>query len=422
MSHASPIEVPEIPIPKVDPFGPSPRIEHDGYLVMALPDSDLEGLRCFHFVVKRTCAFEPEGRAEPVDRQARLNTADLHYEDADPYSADLRQETELGPPRGGTDIGISGHVYAPGGEATHCYPAVQVDSHRAEILAIGDRFAAVDTAGKAHISRPLPFAVRPLRYALAYGGVDHQHPLAPLVCRSNPLGVGFLVGPAEGDPPREMWTPMPNFEDAKRPLDRDTLVIPLQKELPLRPPAGFGWIPKHWEPRASLAGMPESTKPYWIMAHGEHDPEGRHFRAMTPGFHRGANPALQLPHLKGTEAITLKHMHPEQEEIRFRLPGLSPRLRISINGASLVPVSLELSTVHVEADLGEVQLTWRGTVMRPDSLESLDALKRLEYEVDGVPTLPAPLIGTGFPIELMSGELPPGLLDLSPLERLRGIE
>ncbi len=416
------IEVPQIEIPDIDPFGPPPKIEHDGYLVMALPDSDLDGLRCFHFAVKRTCRFTAEGRAEPILRQARLVAADVHFEDADPYAAALRYESDLGPPKGGTDVVINGHVYAPGGEATHCYPAVQVGSHRTEILAIGDRYAAVDTAGKAHISRPAPFAVRPLRYSLAYGGVDHQHPLAPLPCRSNPLGVGFLVGPAEGDPPREMWTPMPTFEDPKNLLDRDNLVIPLQKELPLRPPAGFGWIPKHWEPRASLAGMPESTKPYWILAHGDHDPEGEHFRAMNPAFHRGANPALQLGRLAGDEAITLKHMTADREEVRFRLPGLNPRLAISINGEALQAVALELSTVHVEADLGEVQLCWRGTLQKPDSLESLDALKRLEYEVDGVPTLPAPLIGTGFPIELMKGELPPGYLDLSPLERLKGLE
>lgn len=412
------------PVAPKTPAGPLPGagpVEHDGYLVMCLPDSDLDGLQRFHFAVKRTCAFELEGKAEPARWQQRLVPADTHFEGGDPFTSAVQQATETAPPFGGTDVAVVGHAWAPGGEATHFYPSVQVGSHSHRILAIGDRVAVVDCEGKAHISRPRPFGCRPIRYEYAYGGVDQQHPAAPVPCPSNPIGVGFLLGPGDGHPPHEAWTPMPNFEDPDRVYDRDTLVVPSTRDRPVRPPAGFGWIPAHWEPRSLKAGMPESTRRFWLMAHADHDPEGEQFRALDPSFWRAANPGLQLPLLRGDETVTLTHLHPSRESYRFRLPGLDPKLAIAINGEKARPVPLELSMVHIDADLGEVQLVWRGTLPRPEYLEGLHTLTRMEYEVDGVPVLPAALVGTGFPIELMRGELPPGTLDLSALDRLKEV-
>lgn len=396
-------------------------VEHDGYLVTCLPDSDLDGLRCFHFVVKRTCAYEPDGRAEPARWQRRLMATDLHFEDGDPFTSSVRWATEFGPPLGGTDVAVVGHAHAPGGEARHFHPSVRVGDHVHRILAIGDRIAFIDRQGRAHISRPRPFAVRPVRYEHAYGGVDRQTAAGPVPCLSNPIGAGFVMAALEHQEGSETWVVMPNFEDPERPWDRDSLVAPGGRDRPMRSPAGFGWIPATWEPRALKAGMPESTRRFWVMVHHDTDPKGEQFRAVAPDFWRSANPGLQLPRLEGHEAVTLTHLHPTRESLRFRLPGLRPALSIAINGERARPVPLELAMVHVEADLEQVDLVWRGTLQRPPHLEGLHALTRLEYEVDGHPVLPAALVGRGFPIELMKGELPPGTLDLSALARLKEV-
>lgn len=400
---------------------PGPSVEHDGYLVTCLPDSDLDGLKSLHFAVKRTCAYDIDGRAEPIRHQARLVASDSRFEDAAPFGASVHRAAEGGPPFGGTDVAIVAHAHAPGGEAQHFFPAVQIGAHRHRILAIGDRVAVVDRRGRAHISRPRPLSVRPIRYEYAYGGVDRHHPGGPLPCPGNPLGVGFLLGPADGAEPHEAFAVMPNFEDADRPYDRDTLVLPATRDREVRGPAGFGWVPAHWEPRALYAGMPESTRSVWTLVHGDTDPEGERFKAVDPRFWRAANPGLQLPALSGDEPVTLDHMHPRFESVRFRLPGLSPTLAVAINGDALQRVPLELSMVHIEADSQRVELVWRGSLPKPAALEGLHTLKRLEYEVDGRPELPAALVGQGFPIELMRGELPPGTVDLSALDRLREV-
>jgi len=406
------------PPPTLPGAGP---VEHDGYLVMCLPDSDLDGLQRFHFAVKRTCAYDIEGRAEPSRWQQRLVPTDVHFEDGDPFSSSVRQATEMAPPFGGTDVAVVGHAYAPGGEATHFYPSVQVGSHTHRILAIGDRTVVVDRQGRAHISRARPFRVRPIRYEYAYGGVDHHNIAAPVPCPSNPIGTGFLLGPPENGEPLEAWAAMPNFEDPDNVYDRDSLVVPAVRDMPLRPPAGFGWIPATWTPRADKAGMPESTRPAWLLAHGDHDPDGAQFKAVEPAFWRAANPGLQLPLLKGDETVTLTHLDPTRESIRFRLPGLDPKLAIAINGEKARAVPLELSMVHIDADLRQIQMTWRGTLPRPEFLEGLHTLTFFLYDLECSELLTCALVGTGFPIELMKGELPPGTVDLSALDRLREV-
>lgn len=406
----------------MSPAHTTPFVWHDGYLVMCSPESDLDGLQRFHFSVKRTCVFAPDGRAEPADRQQRPLAADRHFEEGDPFTASVQQASELGPPLGGTDVAVIGHACAPGGEATHFYPSVQVGSHRHRILAIGDRVAVIDREGRAHISPPQPFHVRPVRYEYAYGGVDHQCVAAPVPCLTNPLGTGFVLGPLQDAEPREAWTPMPNFEHPDQLLDRDSLRMPATREQPARRPAGFGWIAPTWAPRAQMAGLPESTRRLWQRVHGDTDPEGTAFRPLDPAYWRAANPGLQCPLLGGDEGVVLTHLHQTHESLRFRLPGLRPALRVALNGEAAQAVPVQLSMVHVEVDEQCVQLVWRGTLPRPAHLEGLHALTRMEYEVDGRPVLPAALVGTGFPIELMRGELPAGVLNLAALDRLAEVQ
>jgi hypothetical protein len=95
---------------------------------------------------------------------------------------------------------------------------------------------------------------------------------------------------------------------------------------------------------------------------------------------------------------------------------MRPNLRAAFNDGPMTQVALSLATVTIDPELEEVVLQWRGTLPVPETLKSLDALKRLPMELDGELTVPAPLLGTSFPPALLEGgESGPELLDLRGL-------
>ncbi|MCA9543671.1 MAG: DUF2169 domain-containing protein [Myxococcales bacterium] len=404
---------------------PRDRIEHDGWLAMFVPDSTLEGLQAFHFIVKRTYTFAPDEIAEPTTWQQAIHLSDQHFEGAGPYEAALRYENELLPPKPGTDVFVTATCYPPGGEARFCYPEVRVaDAHRSRLAVFGDRTAVIKAGQTPLFSAAEKFSALPVRYEFAYGGVDRQHSLAPILCPTNPVGTGYLVQPIDGAPARDQWAVLPNIEWPDRLLTPETLFVGTKdRKTELRPPAGFGPIPRYWEPRASRAGMPADAKPFWkLLYEDKPSVNDEHFLEMQPEFWRSANGGLVLPvHLEGHEKLVLTHLHREREELVIRLPIKNPTLRTAINDEAMQPVPLKLDTVHVEVELGELALVWRGSVPKPASLETLAELERVLMEIDGELILPAPLLGTGFPLELLTGDFPgQAILDALPKPPKKG--
>jgi hypothetical protein len=404
-----------------NPGRPRPYVEHDGYLVMFVPDSDLDGLKSFHLVIKRTYHIAPDQRLERTTWQRQICQGDEYFDGAGPFESSLRTETELGPPKAATDIIVNATCYAPGGEATHCYPEVRVGKHLKRLIVIGNRIATIRAGKDPEFTPAQKFSALPVRYEYAYGGVDQQHSMAPLMCPTNPLGMGYLVAGLDADPPRDRWTVMPNIEDPENLIQPGSLLVPSVQDAKVREPAGLGWVPRHWEPRALLAGMPAGAKPLWQKLFGDKDKEGKHFKELQAGFWNGAPRGLQVPLLEGHEKISLKHLHRTREEFALVLPMDQPRLRVGINDTELQKVAVKLNTVQIEVEKGEVYLSWRGTLPAPNGLKSLEDLTRVLLEVDGQLVLPAPLVGTGFPIDLLTGAFPgPDLLELKGLPKPGG--
>ena len=404
-----------------DPGRPRPYVEHDGYLVTFVPDSDLDGLRSFHLIVKRTYHLVPDQRLERAKWQRQICLADEYFEGGNPFDVSVRTETELGPPKPFTDVVVNATCYAPGGEATHCYPEVRAGKYLKRLIVVGNRVAIVRPGQDPAFTPAQKFSALPVRYEYAYGGVDRQHSMSPLMCPTNPVGTGYLVAPLDADPPRDRWVVMPNIEDPVDLIQPDSLIVPAAQGAKVREPAGFGWVPRHWEPRSLLAGMPAGAKPLWDKLFGEADKEGKHFKELQPAFWNGASRGLQVPLLEGHEKLSLKHLHKSREEVALVLPMDQPRLRVGVNDVALQKVPLKLNTVQIEVERGEVYLGWRGTLPAPEGLKSLEDLKRVLLEVDGELTLPAPLVGTGFPIDLLTGAFPgPDILDLKGLPKPGG--
>jgi len=88
------------------------------------------------------------------------------------------------------------------------------------------------------LSRPEPFVKMPIDWRRTYGGTDSEAS-KPDWDQRNPIGTGFAVNPQ-----RLIGKTGPNFEYPDAPyVDHRS-----------GKPAGFGPVPRHWQPRARYAG------------------------------------------------------------------------------------------------------------------------------------------------------------------------
>lgn len=384
-------------------------VSHDGYQVQYLPQNGADRLESFHFVVKRSYRIATP-MLEPLKLQRPLNMADVYYDgsEPDPLRTPLRYETDLMPPKPGCDVILNGHCYAPGGEAIQCVASLQVGDHPAKrVRVIGDRSAWLPKGQRrARLTPARPFSVRPLRWEYAYGGVDLQAQAGLAMHPANPSGVGFWAAPFPGSdlPLTDHFGPLPNLEDPDRPLDVDAMLVDIAKWEDGPQPWGFGWVPKQWAPRSDKAGIDPQMRGMWDLVHKAPIPglSKLPVREMDPSYVNGAPPGQVIPHPHGGERVVLLNVHPTEERLVFRLPVDRPKLRWSTGEEALAPVKLKMDTVTIEPDVMIVDVIWRGTLPCPEGF-SLDQFTRPPIiEVDGRETLPAQLLDTGFPLDLLT--------------------
>lgn len=405
-------------LPGPNPQFPRHFVRHDGYQVQYLPQNGKEGkLEAFYFVVKRSYDLEP-GKARPALMQRPLHTADKYFEAGlDPLRSPMRYETDLMPPKAACDVIVNGHCYAPGGEAVQAVCSVQVgDNAPKRVRVIGDRSAwQPRNARKAAITPARPFSVMPLRWDYAFGGVDEQADTGLAIHPANPSGVGFWAKPAPGAeadaPAPDHYGPLPNLEHPDHPLQLDAMLQDPVDWKKAPPPWSTGWVPKHWEPRAGRAGVDPKVRPMWdlfaksplLKKAGIEMP----VREMDPRFFNGAPPGQVIPYPIGGELVVLEHMHPTEQQLRFRLPTDHPRLRWSLGGdAPMQPVALKIDTLTIEPDLMALDVCWRGRLPVPEGTSIAKMKHAPIIEVDGQLTAPAQLLDSGFPMELITEAKP----------------
>jgi hypothetical protein len=98
-----------------------------------------------------------------------------------------------------------------------------------------------------------------------------------------------------------------------------------------------------------------------------------------PAFFNGASPGLALPRLRGDEPVRVLGMHPSGER-RFRLPGVTPDIRIAFRDEAL-EVRTHLHTLWIRADEDRVWMVWAASARPPVRLP-LTLPTREEPEVD----------------------------------------
>jgi hypothetical protein len=227
---------------------------------------------------------------------------------SDVPSPSVRFEADRVPFKPRTDIVLVGRAYAPGGTpVTQLMAGLRVGRLGYGAIVFGDRVWQWQTLGAPTISAPQPFTSKELVYERAFGGIDGP---GGMYCNENLVGTGFI-----GKKTRERidGLRLPNLEDPRNPIhtwdSRPT-------------PVGFGFYGRGWMPRLAYAGT--------------YDDKYRAERApampddFSYAFFNGAHPALQVEgYLRGDEDVVLLNVCPHDPEMRFRLPGIMPRITVS---------------------------------------------------------------------------------------------
>ena len=180
-----------------------------------------------------------------------------------------------------------------------------------------------------------------LIYERAFGGWDRSHPNPDKHTFEprNPVGVGF--GYPNGNP--EEPVQLPNLEDPQRPWKH-------WRDRP--PPAGFGFISPHWQPRASFAGTygkkwDKTRKPLLPT-----DFDRRFFNSASPGL-------IAPGYLRGDEPVVIINASPGGR-MAFNLPGVPPPwCEVELRGGKTAVLQTNLDTAIINTDDNLVFLIWR---------------------------------------------------------------
>lgn len=237
------------------------------------------------------------------------------------------------------DILLRGSCYTPDGRPMpRCPVGFQVGTWRKALWVVGQRTWREGFFG-AKASEPMPFRQMSLSYSHSFGG-----PGFPF----NPVGRGLGT------------VTLPNIESPNEP-------IRTPRDRPA--PAGFGPINAEWFPRFSKRSRKSGAT--WLKTRAPAFPPDFDWT-----FFNEAPEDQQLQgYLKGDEWLRLQNLHRTHPVLETRLPGLRIRCFVDDREERLREVSMNLDTLVVDTDAGQVLLTWRGVTPVSDcELEDVTAL------------------------------------------------
>lgn len=301
--------------------------------------------------------FQIPENGEPVrlaEEQAPLVMADTFT--GEPGLSAPVYEVDFALRKNRCDVLLNGSAHAPGGRpAPRVEVGVRVNGMAKSFTVVGDRVWQAGASGIG-ASTPIPFAVMPISYDRAFGGVDNrdQNPANHAAFMPNPVGRGFHKDL------RASWvdsTPVPNTEETNR-----AVVMPNDQKYR---PMAFGPIGRGWAPRAKLAGTYDDA---WLKDHFPFLPPD-----FDDGYYQAAPADQQIPHPPGGEEIVLVNLSPSGR-MAFELPAFDAPIHFFPKNGEREDGKLVLDTIVLEPDLRRFQLTWRAT--RP--------LKKNLYEIANI--------------------------------------
>jgi hypothetical protein len=372
---------------------------------MQLSGEDDEGNAILSVVVKRTYRLAVRSDGETADclladEQLPLHT--LVVDEADPEI--VVQEADIYPCKPLSDVVVRGHAYPPG-KAAQFRAAVSVGTITKSLEIVGDRRCTQSATGQIVFGEPAPFEKMPLRYDLAYGGIDRVaegkfgNPYATIIPYLSPdlqgsrhspyryprngVGRGYVI---EATPEALEALDLPNLEDPTDRLSPERLAVGSTRRWPSMPlPWGTDWLSLACFPRIGFLGGTPSYEPF----QGEFPEVRRGFmpagyprrgsqQEMWHGSARNAGSlGLQLgpftPENIGSIEFRLENLHPRQQSLSFRLPEGGPKISVDGRSGKLVATAPVLHHVVIEPDLDQLSVVWRGAApaLRRYMLEEL---------------------------------------------------
>jgi len=353
-----------------------------------LPGQTPEGQHIISVLVKRTYDIQRDGTCTRAERDFKIYAGDAFY--GDPMNSTVRFEADFVPFKLATDVVFNGKVYAPRGQpVAEMHAEISIGETRKSVLVTGDRTCHFQPGAAPAFSDPVPFVSMDLRYERAYGGVDiYSDPRMPFPYMRNPLGRGFAVKNVEK---AIRGLTLPNIEDPDNPLTPELLCCGAFDAWERQPhPAGFGWFPKTWLPRAQFAGvMPadraaeqELRQVYTKLV----PPEHRELYAKTRlpemnfRFFNGASAGLTVPYLRGGESIHTLNLTPGGP-FSFCIPEDPVRIGVDL-GAGFEEPPVLMHTVMIRGEDFQVDLVWRGAVPYPGP-DWFPTMPKMDVLVDG---------------------------------------
>jgi len=354
---------------------------------LVLPGQTPEGQYILSVLLKRTYDIVPAAVCRRAGMDKALIPGDVFWDD--PMNSSVRFESDFIPFKLATDVILNGKAYAPRGiPATSCGVSLQVGDTRKQILVTGDRVARFVENGAPEFTEPSPFLNMDLRYERAYGGIDvYSDKLASYPYPRNPMGRGFVVTNSARCVNN---LALPNLEEPDTPLTPEQLCLGDYKRWEQQPlPAGFGWFPKTWLPRAQLAGIlpaDRATEQELRQAYAKLIPDAGQREAylkyglpdMDFRFFNGASRGLVFPYLTGGEQVVAENLSPEGIT-SFQLPRDAPRLGLDI-GSGVQEPPVVMHTVMIRLEDRQVDVVWRGAILYPGP-DWLPQMRKMEVSV-----------------------------------------
>jgi hypothetical protein len=316
------------------------------------PYTDARGMNHVCVTIKSTWSIAQNGKVTPAEEQQPILRADVRAGDS--VLGSLHYALDFGWPKVNTDVALVGHAHARDGRTTELDVGLLVGPIRKVVRVFGER-VWYRGGGSWAITPPKPFERMPLIYERAYGGRDDSHPDSAKHAweARNPIGTGFA---ATGSARRLDGLKLPNLETPSQ-------LITSWSDRP--PPAGFGLLDAHWQPRSRFAGTYDER---WRQTRAPLLPDD-----FDPRFFNAAHPDLIAKgHLVGGEPVAISNADPTGT-IRFDLPVQRFDVIASIKGRR-VSAPPALDTVWIDTDERRVILVWRASLACPRSLIALDAV------------------------------------------------
>jgi hypothetical protein len=354
----------------------------------------LELAVCF----KVTYDFEPGKAPRRSDEQIALSTTNLPHTDLAPgVGGSMKAVPEVLAFNSGTDVIIRAHARSAK-PRTVMRVGASIGSHRHFADVMGKRLVDA-TEERIRFTDPEPFDALPLRYELAYGGVDRAFEAKLLETakksvkpedfrRLGPFARDFLQGVPPVAYPRNRYgkafallddrqklngLELPNIE---MPDDRLTpaRLVPAKASrwITLPVPAGFDYMDALMYPRCAMMGLPPvsegNVQEIGEVKRGQVPPDfcrGNAFYAerekvpdlIHPDLSRCAPIGLRLPFLQGNETVLLQGMLPSADEAAALLPGERPSFLMRV-GANVIEMHPQLFQLFLDVDKRKMCLIW----------------------------------------------------------------